>query len=86
MWLGIGGRRILADVHLNLVDEIPKVSDPIRFDLQPGFYEIISVFGCWHGHEVIGPGRMSVMIGYPSAQDLLPARADELVRPAPVSR
>jgi hypothetical protein len=83
MRLGLGPRRILSNLELAVVNDISGTPDAVRFTLQPGFYYIVWAFGCWHDHEVTGPGRLTLLISHPGEQSLLPARSDDVVRPKP---
>jgi hypothetical protein len=80
--LGFGRHRVVSNLEVGLVSPILKTYDAARFDLQPGLYPIGWAFGCWHGHDMIGPGQMTLLIGPPGG-DLLPARADAVVRREP---
>ena len=55
--------------------------DPHRLHLEPGLYDLSTVFGCWHDQQVLGPGRLTILIQAPGEQALRPAKPDELVRP-----
>jgi len=79
MRLGFGPRRIMSNVRIGFGNETATYDAP-RFDLQPGLYPVIWVFGCWHDHEVVGPGRMTLLIAHPGDPMPLPARADDIVR------
>jgi hypothetical protein len=78
--LGFGPRRVVSELELSLVGDISKTFDPIKFDLQPGLYNIAWAFGCWHEHEEIGPGQMTVLVGHPGEGQLAPARPGDIVR------
>jgi hypothetical protein len=79
--LSFGPRRIVSNLDFALASDASKVFDAARFDLQPGLYSISWVFGCWHDQKMVGPGRITVLVGHPDDQTLLPARADDIVRP-----
>jgi hypothetical protein len=79
--LGFGPRRIVSNLDTALASDVSKAFDAARFDLQPGLYSISWAFGCWHDQKMIGPGRITVLVAHPDDQNLLPARADEIVRP-----
>ncbi|MGA9868048.1 MAG: hypothetical protein WBQ75_16610 [Acetobacteraceae bacterium] len=79
--MGFASRRIVSNLELAVVKDFSKAFDAARFDLQPGLYPIDWAFGCWHDHDVIGPGRMTVLVGHPGEPTLLPARFDDIVRP-----
>jgi hypothetical protein len=78
--LVLGGRRVVSNLDIDLRDDVLKTFDPVRFDLQPGLYRIGLAFGCWHNQEATGPGAVTLMIAYPGEQNLVPARADDIVR------
>lgn len=79
--LALGPRRITSNVDMNLQNDISKDFDAARFDLQPGLYPVGWAFGCWHGRDVVGPGRMTLLIGRPGEPSLRPAHHDDVVRP-----
>jgi hypothetical protein len=83
--LGFGPRRVLSNLEVAITGDISKTFAGARFDLQPGLYLIGWAFGCWHDGKVIGPGRMTLLVGDSSGQDLHPARSEDLVRPKPMS-
>lgn len=84
MRLGFGAHRIVSNLEVAVVGDVSKTFDAARFDLQPGLYTIGWAFGCWHNQEVIGPGRMTLLVGHPGEQTLLPARSGDIVRPEQV--
>lgn len=81
MRLGFGPRRIVSNHEVGVAGDTSKVFDTVRFDLQPGLYPIDWAFGCWHAHEVIGPGRMTLLVGHPGEETLMAARSGDIVRP-----
>ncbi len=83
MRLGLGPRRIVSNVQLQLARDFDTVFDAARFDLKPGLYPIAWAFGCWRGHDAIGPGRLTVLVGHPDDQSPQPARPDDIVREGP---
>jgi hypothetical protein len=78
--LGFGPRRVVSEVELSIANDVSKTFDPAKFDLQPGLYSIGWAFGCWRDREVVGPGRMTVLLSHPGEPHLAPARSDEIVR------
>jgi hypothetical protein len=44
-------------------------------------YPISWAFGCWHDLNVIGPGRLTLLVSHPGEQTLMPAHSDDIVRP-----
>ena len=77
--LGFGPHRIVSYLSLN-VGETSRNYRVAWFDLRPGLYPIGWAFGCWHDNEVIGPGRIIILVGHPGETNLLPARPDDFVR------
>ena len=82
--LGFGSGRILSSVGIDVPGDMSRTFDSTRFDLQPGLYPISWAFGCWHDREVLGPGRMVLMIKHPDEQTLKPVPPAEIVRPTQV--
>jgi hypothetical protein len=84
--LAFGGRRVVAELDLDIQSDMLKNFDPIRFDLQPGLYRIFMLFGRWRDQHPIGPGKATLMIAQPG-ETLQPATGKDLVRmeqrPAP---
>jgi hypothetical protein len=80
MRLVFGPRRIISNLRAGFANEAITY-EAARFDLRPGLYPIAWVFGCWHDQEVIGPGRMTLLVGHPGEPMPLPALADDIVRP-----
>lgn len=78
--LGFGPRRIVSDLGVGISSELSKTFEPVRFSLQPGLFPIGWAFGCWHDGEVVGPGRMSLLISHPGERDLQPAGPGDIVR------
>ncbi|HXT80886.1 MAG TPA: hypothetical protein VN702_15080 [Acetobacteraceae bacterium] len=83
--LGFGSGRIVSNLELAVVRDLARSFDAARFDLQPGLYRIGWAFGCWHDQTVVGPGRMTLLVGHPGDRTLLPARPDDIVRPKRIS-
>lgn len=83
--LGFGPRRVVSNLEVSITGDISEIFPGARFDLQPGLYPIGWAFGCWHDGKVIGPGRMTLLVGGSSDQDLQPARSEDVVRPKPTS-
>ena len=79
--LGFGPRRIVSDLGVGISSELSKTFEPVRFSLQPALFAIGWAFGCWHDGEVVGPGRMTLLISRPGERDLQPASAGDIVRP-----
>lgn len=80
MRLGFGPHRILSNLEIVTAGALSKTYEAVRFNLQPGLYSVAWAFGCWQGTEVIGPGRITLMVGHPGEPNFLPARADDFVR------
>ncbi len=78
-----GQRRIISNLEVAMTDDVSKAFDGARFDLRPGLYSIGWAFGCWHGQEVTGPGRVTFLVEQPGESTFRPARPDEIVRMAP---
>jgi hypothetical protein len=78
--LGLGGRRILSTLNVDVVRTISRSYPPAWFDLRPGLYPIGWVFGCWHDNAVIGPARLTILIGHPGETMLSPARPEDVIR------
>jgi hypothetical protein len=79
--LVFGSRRIVSNLEVAVVSDLMRAFDVAQFNLQPGLYAIGWAFGCWQDHTVIGPGRMTLLVGHPGDQTLQPARSDDIVRP-----
>jgi hypothetical protein len=77
--LGFGPKRVVSEVELSMVGDVSKTFDPVKFDLQPGLYPIGWAFGCWHEHDEVGPGRMTVLVSHPDEPQPRTARPDEIV-------
>jgi hypothetical protein len=80
MRLGFGPHRVISNVEISIINDVSKTFDAARFDLQPGLYSIAWAFTCWHDHAVVAPGSLTLLIGHPGEQGLLPARADDIVQ------
>ena len=78
--IGFGTRRVVSVLTVDVSGGTDKVFDAARFDLQPGLYPIGWAFGCWQAQQVLGPGRLTVLIAHPGEDALKPARDDEIVR------
>ena len=78
--MGFSSQRIVSNLNVAVVSDFSKTYDAARFDLQPGLYSLAWGLGCWHDHEVIGPGRITLMVAHPGEQALLSARPDDIVR------
>jgi len=77
--LGFGPHRIVSTLNIGFGNDVKTFEAP-RFDLQPGLYPIGWAFSCWHGHEVVGPGRITLLVGHPGDPTPLPARSADIVR------
>ena len=44
-------------------------------------YPLNWAFGCWQDQHLAGPGRITIMIAHPGETELVPARADDILRP-----
>lgn len=78
--LGFGPKRVVSEVELSMVGDVAQTYDPVKFDLQPGLYSIGWAFGCWHEHEDVGPGQMTILVAHPGELQLKAALPDEIVR------
>jgi hypothetical protein len=78
--LGLGGRRILSTLNVDVVRTISRSYPPAWFDLRPGLYPVGWVFGCWHDNAVIGPARLTILVGHPGETMLSPARPEDVIR------
>jgi hypothetical protein len=76
-----GPRQIVSNYDMANPGNVSKTFDAATFDLQPGLYPIRWVLGCWRDQEMVGQGRMTVLISHPGVPVLQPARPDEIVRP-----
>jgi hypothetical protein len=79
--LFFGPRQVVANYDVASPGNVSKIFDAASFDLQPGLYPIRWILGCWHDQEMVGQGRLTVLISHPGDQGLQPARPDEIVRP-----
>ncbi len=75
-----GPGRVISRVELDLRGAVSRSYPPQAYDLQPGIYLLLAAFGCWHGEQAAGPGRMTVLIRHPGEDGLRPARPDDLLR------
>ncbi len=78
--LAFGPQRVISNLKLAISTELSITYDPISFDLQPGLYSTAWAFGCWHDHLMTTPGRLTVLVGHPGEDALLPARLNDFVR------
>ena len=78
--LGFGPRRIVSNLLLADPGNTSKTYDAARFNLQPGLYQLAWAFGCWHDNEVVGPGRITILVSHPADQTLQPALPADIVR------
>lgn len=78
--LYFGPRKIVSNYWMSVPGDSSKTYDPIKFDLKPGLYPIDWVIGCWQGQEMVGPGRVTILVSHPGDDKLVPARSDEIVR------
>ena len=76
--LGFGPVRLVSNVELDLLNSVSKVFNVNRFDLKPGLYSFVWGFGCWHEHDMVGQGRVTVLVGHPGEGTLQPARSGEI--------
>ena len=79
--LSFGPHKIIAGYDLSNPGNMSKSFDAARFDLQPGLYPIGWALGCWRGQEMVGPGRIIILMSRPGEQALQPANTDDIVRP-----
>ena len=77
----LGSRRIISELTINMVRDVRKDFQTEYFNLQPGLYPLAWAFGCWHGHEMLGPGQLTILIGRPGSEALEPLRPEEIARP-----
>ena len=75
-----GGGRVNSDVNLNVVDDASITSNTAWFLLAPGLYPVSWAFGCWHGREMDGSGRMTLMITHAGQLTPLSAQPGEILR------
>jgi hypothetical protein len=78
--LGFGPHPIGSRISVNIANSVSVGFDTGWFDLRPGLYHTAWLFGCWHDNEVIGPGRMTILVRHPGETMLSPARPDDFVR------
>ena len=78
----LGQTRIVSNLDLNVVGAVAGTFKPLEFNLQPGTYGIILAAGCWRGQQVVGPGRVTVLIRHPGEQAFQAVQAAELIRPS----
>lgn len=76
-----GHSRVISDVVTDLGGSVSQTFKPEAFDLQVGLYFMLTAFGCWHGDEAVGPGRMTVLIRHPGEDSLRPAKESDFFRP-----
>jgi hypothetical protein len=82
--LGLSTHRIFSNVDVNIVTDLTKMFDRGLFDLQPGLYSVVWMFGCWHDREMTQSGRISLLIGQGSEQKMAPVRPGDILRPASI--
>lgn len=82
----LGEHRIVSNVDVNVVGTVAAMFKPLEFNLQPGAYGMILAAGCWRGQQVVGPGRVTMLIRHPGEQAFQPVQPAELVRPVSSSR
>ncbi len=78
--LGFGNGRIVSNVNVDLVNSVSQTFDVAKFNLRPGLYPIGWAFGCWHDQEVLGPGRMTILVQHPGEDTLRPIRPTDIAR------
>ena len=83
--LGFGPRRIVSNLivatpNVAVVGPVAKDYEAASFDLQPGLYSIGWMLTCWHDNEIIGPGKLTVLVRRPGETTLSPVRPDDIVR------
>lgn len=78
--MAFGRSRVISRVELDLSGAVSRSYRPEAFDLRPGLYLLLTAFGCWHGDQAVGPGRMIVLIRHPGEDALRPARSDDILR------
>lgn len=81
--IAFGQHRVLASLDINMVDDISKTFEPVRFELQPGLYRLQWAFGCWEGQQESRTGSLTLLVGHPGEAAPRPARPGDFVRPAP---
>jgi hypothetical protein len=81
--LAIKELRLINKIDVSLNKSNPHTYDPVKLDLQPGMYWLGGMLSCWRGHEVVGPGRLTVMILHPGDSVLKPITPNEIVRSRP---
>lgn len=81
--LAVKELRLVNKVDVSLNSSNPHTDDLVKLDLQPGMYWLGGMLTCWRGHEVVGPGRLTVMILHPGDSALKPIGPNEIVRPRP---
>jgi hypothetical protein len=84
--VGFGQHRLLSSLDINLVGDIAKTFEPVRFELAPGLYRLQWAFGCWEGQQESRTGALTILVGRPGEPAPRPARAGDFVRPAPMER
>jgi hypothetical protein len=80
--MGFGQHRLFSNFDINIVNDIFKVFEPVRFELQPGLYRVGWAFGCWEGQQDRPTGRFTMLVGHPGELQPQPARSGDFVRPA----
>lgn len=79
----LGTRHARLISNLTLGDGGDEIRTPPAVDvrLEPGLAWFGVAVGCWSGGQVAPTGDVTLMIRHPGATALVPARADEVVRP-----
>ncbi len=75
--------RMVRNINVNMNGNAVVNYAPTEFQFDPGLYLIVLAVGCWRGDQMVGPGTVDLMIRHPGETSLVPARADEVVRPVP---
>jgi hypothetical protein len=78
--LALGSRRIVSNLELANAGNMSKTFDAVSFNLQPGLYSIGWALGCWRDKQVVGPGRITVLMSGPGDQALEPVPPDDIIR------
>jgi len=81
--VGFGQHRVVSSLDINLVDDIAKTFEPVRFELTPGLYRLQWAFGCWEGQQESRTGALTILVDHPGEPAPRPARPGDFVQPAP---
>ncbi len=73
--------RMVRSITLNVPGRGVLTYPATEFQLQPGLFALDVAVGCWRGGEVLGAGDLVVLVRRPADAGLVPATADELIRP-----